>query len=141
VTAPTQLEDVVLRQGSGRIVRLRDLARVEDGVEEVETAARWNGEQAVVLAIRKQPGENTVAVVDAVVARIAELGVDLPLDYHVDVLRDESETIHTSTHAVTEHLVMGAALAALVVLLFLGNLRSTVIAAVATPRRSSARSR
>lgn len=133
VANPAQLEDVVIRQGSGRIVRLRDLARVEDGVEEVETAARWNGEQAVVLAIRKQSGENTVAVVDAVVARLGEMAEDLPPGYHVDVLRDESQTIRTSTHAVTEHLVVGAALAALVVLLFLGNLRSTVIAAVAIP--------
>jgi HAE1 family hydrophobic/amphiphilic exporter-1 len=133
VTSPAQLEDVVIRQGMGRIVRLRDLARVDDGVEEVETAARWNGEQAVVLAIRKQSGENTVAVVDAVVARIAEMGEDLPPGYHVEVLRDESQTIRTSTHAVTEHLVVGAGLAALVVLLFLGNLRSTIIAAVAIP--------
>jgi hydrophobic/amphiphilic exporter-1 (mainly G- bacteria), HAE1 family len=133
VTAPEQLEDVVVRQGAGRTVRLRDLARVEDGVEEVETAARWNGEQAVVLAIRKQSGENTVAVVDAVVARIEAMAEDLPPGYHVDVLRDESQTIRTSTHAVTEHLVVGAGLAALVVLLFLGNLRSTIIAAVAIP--------
>jgi hydrophobic/amphiphilic exporter-1 (mainly G- bacteria), HAE1 family len=133
VGAPSQLEDVVIRQGSGRIVRLRDLARVEDGVEEVETAARWNGEHAVVLAIRKQSGENTVAVVDAVVARLGEMSEDLPPGYRVEVLRDESQTIRTSTNAVNEHLVVGAGLAALVVLLFLGNLRSTVIAAVAIP--------
>jgi multidrug efflux pump subunit AcrB len=87
----------------------------------------------VVLAMRKQSGENTVAVVDAVKARIAELEPELPPGYRLDVLRDESQTIRTSTHAVSEHLVVGAGLAALVVLLFLGNLRSTIIAAVAIP--------
>jgi HAE1 family hydrophobic/amphiphilic exporter-1 len=133
VAEPSQLEEVVIRQGQGRTVRLRDVARVDDGVEEIETAARWNGEPAVVLAIRKQSGENTVAVVDTILERIDEMGEDLPAGYHVDVLRDESQTIRTSAHAVTEHLVLGAAFAALVVLLFLGNLRSTIIAAVAIP--------
>ncbi|MFO0632229.1 MAG: efflux RND transporter permease subunit [Nannocystaceae bacterium] len=133
VTAPDQLEGVVIRQGGGRTVRLRDIGRVEDGVEEVETAALWNGAPAVVLAIRKQSGENTVAVVDAVKAKVDEMGAELPPGYRVEVLRDESETIRTSSHAVTEHLIVGAGLAALVVLVFLGNLRSTVIAAVAIP--------
>jgi len=133
VTDPIHLEEVVIRQGQGRTVRLKDVARVEDGVEEVETAARWNGEPAVMLAIRKQSGENTVAVVDTVLARVDQMGEDLPPGYHVEVLRDESQTIRTSAHAVTEHLVVGAGLAALVVLVFLGNLRSTIIAAVAIP--------
>ncbi|HWB82096.1 MAG TPA: efflux RND transporter permease subunit [Nannocystaceae bacterium] len=133
VDDPHQLENLVVRQGDGHIVRLRDFAHVEDGAEEVETAARYNGKPSVVLSMRKQSGENTVAVVDAVKARIAELEPELPPGYRLDVLRDESQTIRTSTHAVSEHLVVGAGLAALVVLLFLGNLRSTVIAAVAIP--------
>ena len=133
VTAPEQLEGVVIRQGDGKTVRLHDIGRVEDGVEEVETAATWNGNPAVLLAIRKQSGENTVAVVDALKAAVEEMRADLPPGYVVDVLRDESETIRTSTHAVNEHLVVGAGLAALVVLVFLGNVRSTIIAAVAIP--------
>jgi hydrophobe/amphiphile efflux-1 (HAE1) family protein len=133
VDAPEKLERLVIRQGGGKTVRLQDIGRVEDGTEEVETAALWNGEPAVILAIRKQSGENTVAVVDAVKAKVAEMSEELPPGYHVDVLRDESETIRTSTDAVTEHLVVGAGLAAIVVLFFLGNLRSTIIAAVAIP--------
>jgi hydrophobe/amphiphile efflux-1 (HAE1) family protein len=133
VDAPDKLEGLVIRQGGGKTVRLSDIGRVEDGIEEVETAALWNGEPAVILAIRKQSGENTVAVVDAIKAVVEEMRPDLPPGYHVDVLRDESETIRTSTDAVTEHLVIGAGLAAIIVLFFLGNLRSTIIAAVAIP--------
>ncbi len=133
VDDPHQLENLVVRQGEGKTVRLRDFARIEDGAQEVETAARYNGDRAVVLSMRKQSGENTVAVVDLVKARIAELEPELPPGYRLDILRDESQTIRTSTNAVSEHLVVGAGLAALVVLLFLGNLRSTIIAAVAIP--------
>ncbi|MBC8066706.1 MAG: efflux RND transporter permease subunit, partial [Deltaproteobacteria bacterium] len=133
VDDPHDLENLVVRQGEGRTVRIRDFGRVEDGTEEVETAARYNGKPSVVLSMRKQSGENTVAVVDLVKERIAELEPELPPGYLLEVLRDESQTIRTSTNAVSEHLVVGAGLAAVVVLLFLGNLRSTVIAAVAIP--------
>ncbi len=133
VMRPHELERFVLRQGDGKTVRLGDVGRVEDGIEEAESSAQWNGQPVVMLAIRKQSGENTVAVVDEIRARITELSQDLPPGYVVEVLRDESATIRTSTHAVTEHLIIGSILAALVVFMFLGSLRSTVIAAVAIP--------
>ena len=86
------------------------------------------------LSIRKQSGANTVAVVDALRERMEEL------EPHAarratssSVIRDNSETMRTSVDAVQEHLILGALLAALVVLLFLGNLRSTIIAALAIP--------
>jgi hydrophobic/amphiphilic exporter-1 (mainly G- bacteria), HAE1 family len=133
VTKPEELEALVVRQGEGRTVRLRDLGWVDDGIEEIETVARWNGAPTVMLALRKQSGENTVAVIDAVEKRIADLGEQLPPGFSIEVLRDESETIRTSTESVTEHLIVGAVLAALVVLLFLGSVRSTLIAAIAIP--------
>jgi len=133
VTKPEELESLVIRQGDGKTVRLRDLGWVEDGIEEVETTAAWNGQPTVMLALRKQSGENTVAVIDAVEATIAELTETLPPGFSIEVLRDESETIRTSTESVTEHLVVGAFLAALIVLLFLGSGRSTLIAAIAIP--------
>jgi len=133
VTRPEDLEALVIRQGEGRTVRLRDVGWVDDGIEEIETVARWNGTPTVMLALRKQSGENTVAVIDAVEARIEELGEQLPPGFSIEVLRDESETIRTSTESVTEHLVVGAVLAALIVLLFLGSVRSTLIAAIAIP--------
>ncbi|MEZ0314560.1 MAG: efflux RND transporter permease subunit [Myxococcota bacterium] len=133
VERPEQIGDLVIRDVRGYPVRIRDVARVEDGAEEAETVAVKDGTPAVVLSVRKQSGGNTVAVVDAVMERMAQIKPILPAGYTLEVVRDNSETIRTSVHAVEEHLVLGAIFAALVVLLFLGNLRSTIIAAIAIP--------
>ena len=102
--------------------------------EEAETAALVNGKAAVVLSVRKQSGENTVAVVDAVRERLEELEPTLPGGHEARASSATTrESIRTSVDAVKEHLVVGAVLAALVVLLFLGNVRSTIIAALAIP--------
>jgi HAE1 family hydrophobic/amphiphilic exporter-1 len=114
-------------------IRLRDVALVEDGTEEVETAANVDGKSAVVLAIRRQSGTNTVAVVDALKAKLKEITPRLPAGYRLEVIRDYSEHIKASVEKVQEHLVVGALLAALVVLAFLRNWRSTIIAAIAIP--------
>jgi multidrug efflux pump subunit AcrB len=92
-----------------------------------------NGAPAIALSLRKQTGTNTVAVVDSVKAAIGELQKQLPAGYTVDVVRDNSVQIRTSADQVLEHLVLGSFLAALIVLFFLGSLRSTVIAAVSIP--------
>ncbi len=128
-----EMRRIIVKEDQGRAVRLNEVATVEDGVEEAETSALWNGERTVLLAVRKQSGTNTVAVVDAVQERLDELRQSLPEGYSLEVQRDGSQVIRTGTHAVSEHLVLGALFAALVVLFFLGNLRSTVIAAVAIP--------
>jgi hydrophobe/amphiphile efflux-1 (HAE1) family protein len=133
VASPDELGRLVVKTIDDRPVRVGDVARVEDGEEDPDSAAARNGERAVLLTITKQSGENTVAVVDALRARIAELQHELPHGYSLEVVRDNSRTIRTSVAAVQEHLVLGALFAALVVLLFLGNLRSTVIAAIAIP--------
>jgi hydrophobe/amphiphile efflux-1 (HAE1) family protein len=133
VGSPDEIGRLVVRDVAGHPVRVGDVARVEDGAEEKTSAAVRDGKTAVVLSVRKQSGENTVAVVDKVRARVQELNPDLPAGYHVDVVRDNSLTVRTSVSAVQEHLILGAIFAALVVLVFLGNLRSTIIAAIAIP--------
>jgi hydrophobe/amphiphile efflux-1 (HAE1) family protein len=133
VESVDELRRIVVREQGGRAVHVEDVATVEDGTEEVQTSALWNGERTVVLAIRKQSGTNTVEVVDTVLARMKELQPELPKGYTLEVQRDASGAIRTSVDNVTEHLIVGALLAALIVLVFLGNLRSTVIAAVAIP--------
>ncbi|HEU4404422.1 MAG TPA: efflux RND transporter permease subunit [Polyangiaceae bacterium] len=133
VASPDELGRVVLREDGGRPLRLADVARVEDGAEEPRSFAQLDGEPAVVLAVRKQSGRNTVAVVDAVKARLAEVGAALPAGARLEIVRDNSAVVRTSVHAVTEHLVVGGLLAALVVLFFLGDARSTLIAALAIP--------
>jgi hydrophobe/amphiphile efflux-1 (HAE1) family protein len=133
VQSPEEIGALVVRQIDGHPIRVDDVARIEDGVEETETAARMSGTPAVVLSIRKQSGSNTVEVVDHVRGRLAEIDGSLPAGYSLQVVRDNSETVRTSVHAVEEHLLLGGLMAALVVLLFLGNVRSTVIAALAIP--------
>jgi HAE1 family hydrophobic/amphiphilic exporter-1 len=92
-----------------------------------------NGKAAVVLAVQRQSGTNTVAVVDEVTKRLNGLRSRLPAGYTLEIVRDQSDFIKDSVKTVQEHLVMGAILAALVVLLFLRNWRSTLIAAIAIP--------
>ncbi|AKU98051.1 RND multidrug efflux transporter [Labilithrix luteola] len=124
---------IVVKQKDGRPVRVADLGRVEDGSEKQESAAQYDDEPTVVLQIKKQSGKNTVEVVDTVLARLDEVRKTLPPGVSLDIVYDNSGVIRTSTHAVLEHLVLGAALAAVIVLVFLGSGRSTLIAAMAIP--------
>ena len=124
---------LVVREAGGGLVRVRDVARIEDGAEEQKTVARNNGVPSVVLSIRKQSGTNTVAVVDAVNEKLDDVKKLLPAGFDVAVVRDTSQVIRTSVHAVKEHLVLGAFFAAIIVLIFLGNSRATIISALAIP--------
>jgi hydrophobe/amphiphile efflux-1 (HAE1) family protein len=133
VTSVEELGNLVLRESNGHILRVKDVARVEDGEEEAETAAVRDGKSSVLLSIRKQSGENTVSLVAEVRRRAKELSALLPPGYSLEVVRDNSETTLTAVHAVQEHLLLGGLFAALVVLLFLGSWRSTIIAALAIP--------
>ncbi len=133
VETPVELGRIVVRQSGDHPVRVGDVARVEDGAEHEDSAASIDEKPTLVLSIRKQSGENTVAVVKAIRDRLSEVERALPKGYRLSVVRDASLTIQTQVDAVKEHLVLGALFAALVVLLFLGNVRSTLIAAVAIP--------
>lgn len=127
------LMDMVVAEYQGAPVRLRDIANVTDGEEEPRSLARLNGHNAVSLVVQKQSGTNTVAVVDTLNARIAELERSLPEDVHITVVRDTSRFIRRSIHEVEVHLVLGGLLASLAVLVFMGSFRSTLIAALAIP--------
>ena len=124
---------VVVRVRDGHPITVNDVATVEDGMADPQTVASLNGISAVVLYIRRQSGTNAVQVIDEVKARVAELTPTLPKGYTIRMVRDQSEFIKASIRAVQEHLIAGALLAALVVLIFLGNWRSTVISAIAIP--------
>ncbi|MES2692082.1 MAG: efflux RND transporter permease subunit, partial [Verrucomicrobiota bacterium] len=133
VVSVEALARLLVREHEGGLVRLGDVARVEDGEEDAQSSARRNGVPTVVLSIRKQSGENTIAVVDALRERLTTLETRLPAGYRIEVVRDNSLVIRTSVAAVKEHLVLGSVLAALVVLFFLGNGRATIISALAIP--------
>ncbi|MEY4581020.1 MAG: hypothetical protein RL701_5723, partial [Pseudomonadota bacterium] len=133
VTTVPAIERIVLREGVDHPTRVGDVATVEDGEQELASYASEDGQATVVLSIRKQSGQNTVAVVDGILERLKTIQEGLPKGSTLHVVRDNSQVIRTSLDAVKEHLVLGAILAALIVLLFLGDVRSTFIAALAIP--------
>jgi HAE1 family hydrophobic/amphiphilic exporter-1 len=133
VEKPEEFGDLVLRQVDGHPVQVKDVARVDDGVAEATTLASIDGAPTVLLQVRKQSGTNTVEVVNNVKERLAEVQQALPSGYELRIVRDGAEFIEASIRSVEEHLIVGSVLAAFVVLIFLGNLRSTVIAAISIP--------
>jgi HAE1 family hydrophobic/amphiphilic exporter-1 len=133
VQSVKEFGDIVVSQRDGHAVLLRDVAGVEDGMAEAETKASLNGEPTVLVTVRRQSGTNTVQVVEAVNERLADLAPLVPPGYNIRVVRDLSEFIKASIHSVEEHLIFGSILAAAVVLVFLWNWRSTLIAAIAIP--------
>jgi HAE1 family hydrophobic/amphiphilic exporter-1 len=114
-------------------VKINDVGRVLDTGADPTSAASLDGTPSVSLAVRKQSGANTVAVISAIKARMAEIQPLLPPDVKIAVTRDQAEFIETSLHAIEEHLIVGGLLAAVIVFLFLWNFRSTIIAALAIP--------
>ncbi len=125
--------DLVIAYDRGAPVRLRDVGRVEDGMEERRTIARFNGVPAVTMGVQKQSGTNTVAVVDAVKAEIDKINKTLPPGMTLNIAIDQSVFIRRSIEEVQKHLILGSIFAVLAVFIFLGNFRTTLISAVALP--------
>ncbi len=111
VTSPQALAAIVVKESNGHPIRLSDVARVEDGEEQQDSIAYQDGKPVVMLTLRKQSGENTVAVVDAVRDRLGDIQKTLGTVYTLEVVRDNSGQVRTSVAAVKEHLVVGALLA------------------------------
>src|SRR5262249_32455592 len=124
---------IILSQQNGSVITLGDIAKVQDSVEEIRSITRVDGQPSVSLEIQKQSGTNTVAVVDAIMERLNAIKATLPSDIVVFTRKDQSVFIRRSIADIQEHLVLGSLLAALVVFLFLRNIRSTIIAATAIP--------
>jgi hydrophobic/amphiphilic exporter-1 (mainly G- bacteria), HAE1 family len=127
------LAGIAITSRNGYTIKVGDVAEVIDGAREAKSVARQNGESAIVIGIQKQSGTNTVAVIDAVKERIAEIQTSLPSDVRLELVRDQSEFIRASLESIEEHLIVGGFLAAAVVFLFLRNWRGTIIAAIAIP--------
>jgi HAE1 family hydrophobic/amphiphilic exporter-1 len=133
LTEIDQFNDVVIATRNGFPIKIRDIGRVEEAGSDPTSAASLNGTLAVSIGIRKQAGANTIAVINNVKERMATIIPTLPSDMKVATIRDQSEFIENSLHAIEEHLVLGGLFAAIVVFLFLWNFRTTIIAALAIP--------
>lgn len=126
-------EDLVVATRGGSSIRVRDLGRAEDGTKEVRSVARLNRVPAVTLEVRRQSGQNTVAVIEGVKERLALIEPQLPPGVRLQVLEDQSRYIEAALHEIKLHLILGSLLACTIVLLFMRSWRSTIIAGVAIP--------
>ena len=128
------LNQLIVAYRQGAPIYLKDVARVEDGLEDARKLARYRGQPAVGLGIVKTSDANTVAVVDRVKARVEqEIVPTLPPGLELRYSTDDSISIRQSIAALNEHLVLGTLFAALMVFLFLKSFRSTLIIATAIP--------
>jgi HAE1 family hydrophobic/amphiphilic exporter-1 len=124
---------LIVSYQSGRPVRLEEVAHVYDGVEN-DKSASWIGDtRAIYLAIQKQPGTNTVAVVDAIYELLPRLQAQLPASVQVNVRSDRSKSIRESVHDVKFTLVLTVGLVIMVIFLFLRNISATLIPSLALP--------
>jgi len=133
IQRPAQFDDVIVATRGGYQVRVKDLGYTEDGGEEIRSEARLNGQPAVTLIVSKQSGQNTVAVAREIKSRLKEIEPTLPKGYQMRIIGDNSLFIENSLRSIEEHLVLGSILASIVVFLFLWNIRTTFIAALAIP--------
>ena len=124
---------LVVAYRDGAPVRLGDLGRVVDSVQDTKRASWFNGERAVVLAIQRQPGTNTVAVAERVKAEVEQLRSQIPPAIEIATLNDRSVTVKASVNDVKFTLYLALALVVMVIFLFLRNLRATLIPSLALP--------
>ena len=133
-TSAEELNDLILAQGGGITLRLRDVGYAEDGLEELRSYAQRDDNPAIALQLRRQSGTNTVQVAADVKAEIARLAPELAArGVKLDIAIDTSVYIKRSIDEVFHHLIVGGALAVLTVLVFLLNFRSTFISAMVLP--------
>jgi len=133
LTTVKQFNNLAIDNPEGQPVYLHDFATVVDGVAEQRSLARVNGEPSVTLDISRQSGANTVKIAEAVKAEIARLQEELPPDININVVLDNSLFIENSIHEILTNIIYGGLLAILVIFLFLADIRSTIVSAVAIP--------
>jgi HAE1 family hydrophobic/amphiphilic exporter-1 len=124
---------VVIAYRGGNPVRLEDVAHVYDGVENPRNGSWYNGIPTVYLAIQRQPGTNTVEVVDSIKEVLPQLQAQLPASLQLAIRSDRAEPIRESVHDVKFTLVLTVFLVILVIFLFLRNFSATIIPSLALP--------
>jgi HAE1 family hydrophobic/amphiphilic exporter-1 len=125
--------DVIVAYRNGAPIRLADLGVAQDSVQNDQVASWYNSDRAIVLAIQRQPGSNTVATIDRIRAVLPQFEASLPPSIKLAVLYDRSESIRASVDDVQFTLLLAGVLVVLVIYLFLGNASATLIPALALP--------
>jgi HAE1 family hydrophobic/amphiphilic exporter-1 len=129
----SEFNDLVVTSFQGNPVRIRDIGHAEDGVEELRSFTQFNGLPSVGIGIRKQTGTNTVEVINRVKKELDRINKTLPPGMKISTAFDQSVFIQDSMNQVQHHLIMGSILAVIAVFIFLRNIRTTLISAVALP--------
>ncbi|WP_210496200.1 efflux RND transporter permease subunit [Microvirga antarctica] len=134
LSSVADFEAIVLRTNpDGSVLQLRDVARLELGAANLDRETRFNGGPAAVMAIYQSPGANAIAALDAVKARIATLAQTFPEDLAWTVTYDPTVFVTDTIHEVVKTLIEAFILVVIVVFLFLGSLRATLIPTLAVP--------
>ena len=128
-----QYRDLVIAFRNNAAVRLRDLAEVDDSVEDLRNIGLVNGKPAVSIQVFRQPGANIIEVVDRVTAMIPQLKASIPTDIDLFLVNDRSTSIRSSVHDTERTLLISIALVILVVFVFLRDWRATLIPGVVVP--------
>lgn len=127
------IKNVIIKNTKGKVIRLGDIATVADTIAERRGLARYDGMEAVTLEVRRQSGTNTVEVARTVKQKLEEINLQLPSGVTAEVALDNSIFIEESLHDVQITIFVAGALAILAIFLFLANIPSTIITAVAIP--------
>jgi HAE1 family hydrophobic/amphiphilic exporter-1 len=133
IDASPDFNNIVVATKDGTPIRVSDVGYAEDSFER-PTSSVWFGDKpAIQLDIRRAMGENTVAVIEGVRARLPQIERSLPKSVKLTIVRDDSKFIYASIASLEEHLIFGSLFAAVVVMFFIRNLRAVIISALAIP--------
>ena len=126
-------ESLIIHYADGAALRLKDVAKVSDGVEDRYNSGFFNNDAAVLLVINRQAGANIIETVNAIKAQLPALQAVLPASVKLNVAMDRSPVIKATLHEAEMTLLIAVALVILVVFLFLGNFRASLIPTLAVP--------
>jgi len=134
LSTPEEFENIVIRTNpDGSVLRMKDVARVELGAANLDRETRLNGKAAAALAIYQTPGANAISTMKAIQTQMADLAKAFPEDLKWKVTYDPTVFVKETVHEVQKTLVEAFILVVLVVFLFLGSLRATLIPSIAVP--------
>lgn len=133
IQRPEDFGRIIVARKNGVPVRLDQLTRVNDGAQELDTLALYNGQRTLLLTVQKAQDENTIAVIDGLARTLAEIQGQLPAGVKLEPVNDASRPIRVGVDNVRRTLIEGAALTVLIVFLFLNSWRSTVITGLTLP--------
>lgn len=128
-----EMENLVVGVHNNGLVYLRDVARIDDSLEERAQKTYNNGQQGAMIVIQKQSGANSVAISEEVVKKLPSIQKNLPTDVKLGIIVDTSDNIRNTIDSLTETVLYALLFVVIVVFLFLGRWRATVIIAITIP--------